>query len=179
MKFNPISRIVIALVISYSASNLSAQGPGWQWARAAGSPTTEICGGNFSSSTNATDNAGNTYVTGSFKGSATFGTVSISSPLYPNVFIAKYDVAGNCVWVKQFGGDDADTYGNQGMAVDVDQQGNCYVTGTFRGSPGNTIVLGTSTLTGSGNRQIFIAKYDVSGNALWALQPSTTGSANN
>src|SRR6266567_4198636 len=51
--------------------------------------------------------------------------------------------------------------------VALDNTGNCYVTGHF-GSP--QAMFDTITLTNRGARDIFVAKYDGSGNLLWVRQ---------
>jgi hypothetical protein len=125
----------------------------------------------FSSSANVTtygiasDAAGNSYVTGYFEGRATFGTYQISSNGVYDIFVAKYDASGNCVWVKQAGG----TSDDYGKGICVDAAGNIYVTGAFYG----TASFGTVALTSfgeEGNPDIFTAKYDPNGNCIWARQ---------
>ncbi len=162
------------------AETINAQAPNWQWARCAGGSAWDYAGGiDYNTSTIATDANGNSFITGTFNGTAAFGTVSISSPNYPSVFVAKYDAAGNCLWARKFGGADNDTYGNEGKAIDVDGNGNCYVTGVFNGPAASVIPFGTSTLTGAGGREVFIVKYDANGNEQWALQPGGSGFAAN
>src|SRR5665213_734436 len=43
-----------------------------------------------------TDAAGNSYITGYFFGTATFGSNTVTSSGLQDIFIAKYDSAGNC-----------------------------------------------------------------------------------
>jgi PKD repeat protein len=51
------------------------------------------------------------------------------------------------------------------VSMATDGIGNCYITGKF----GNdSIVLGSTVLVNSGSQDIFVAKYDSLGNALWA-----------
>jgi len=109
----------------------------------------------------ATDPAGNVYVTGLFTGTATFGTLSITSTTVDyDVFIAKYDPNGNALWVKRGGGSAWDV----GSGITIDKLGNCYVTGAFR----NTATFGTASLISAGNYDAFVAKYDSNGTFLWA-----------
>jgi hypothetical protein len=113
----------------------------------------------------ASDASGNSYVTGYFEGRATFGTNQISSNGVSDIFIAKYDPSGNCLWVKQAGG----TSDDYGKGICVDAGGNIYVTGAFYG----TSTFGTIELTSfgeDGNPDIFTAKYDPNGNCIWARQ---------
>ncbi len=79
----------------------------------------------------------------------------------PDIFLAKYDTSGNVIWAKSEGGTLSDTAGS----VSTDALGNVYVSGSFNSS---SLTLGSTTLTNGGNYDMFIAKYDSSGNALWA-----------
>ncbi|MEN6446018.1 MAG: SBBP repeat-containing protein [Candidatus Cloacimonas sp.] len=71
------------------------------------------------------------------------------------------------LWAKKAGGK-SDDYGN---SIAVDANGNSYVTGTFYGS---SATFGSTTLTGSGYDDIFVAKMDSNGNWLWARQAGGT-----
>jgi hypothetical protein len=84
------------------------------------------------------DEAGNSYITGEFPGSATFGSTTFKSAGYRDMFIAKYDSQGNLIWVKQAGGDGDDV----NYAIAVDTVAKVSVTGTFTGSAtfGNFVV---------------------------------------
>ena len=64
-------------------------------------------------------------------------------------------------WAKSAGGASYDI----GYAIATDAIGNIVVTGNFV-SP--TITFGKTTLTNSGENDIFVVKYDSSGNVLWA-----------
>src|SRR3569832_403531 len=76
-----------------------------------------------------TDAAGNSYLTGFFYGTATFGSQSITAVGVQDVFIVKYDNAGNCIWVKDAGGSLADI----GNGITIDNSGNVFVSGVFSG----------------------------------------------
>ena len=108
----------------------------------------------------ALDSKGNSYVTGNFGGTVTFGKTKLNSAGKYDIFIAKYDPDGNCLWAKQAGGSGLDF----GKGIAVDPTGDLYVAGTFR----DTASFGTIKLIGYGNDDIFIAKYDNGGNCLWA-----------
>ncbi|MCW8817555.1 MAG: SBBP repeat-containing protein [Ignavibacteriaceae bacterium] len=107
----------------------------------------------------STDATGNSYITGSFFGTVTFGTIQLTSFGDYDIFIAKYDSIGNCVWANNAGGIDSD----RGHGISIDENGNCYMTGYFRG----TALFGTTQLVCSGNTDVFVAKYDTSGNLTW------------
>jgi len=107
----------------------------------------------------AVDGSDCVIVTGEFRGHASFG----GTTLYANsdeIFIAKVDDSGRFLWARQAGG----PYEDSGFAVAVDHQGNSYVTGCFVG----TADFDSITLQSEGDEDIFVAKYDASGNILWA-----------
>ena len=107
------------------------------------------------------DNQGNSYITGHFKGSANFGNLKSISAGDKDIFIAKYDKAGNILWTKAAGGkDDYD----EGNSIAVDTSGNVFVAGHFMGSA----TFGKINLASAGNSDLFVAKYDKLGNTLWA-----------
>ena len=133
----------------------------WLWAKQAGG--TDYHGGYGI----AVDANGNSYVTGYFSGSATFGTTTLTSSGYDDIFVAKLDSSANWLWAKQAGGTSSDI----GYGIAVDAYGNSYVTGYFKSS---SCSFGTITLTSSGYEDIFVAKLDINGNWLWAKQAGGT-----
>ena len=81
------------------------------------------------------DGFGNSYVTGFFEGSATFGPgeanqTTLTSAGGFDIFVAKYDSSGALQWAKRAGGTDLEV----GVGIAVDGFGNSYVTGYFTGS---------------------------------------------
>ncbi len=110
----------------------------------------------------AVDGAGNSYVTGFFRDSATFGPgetneTTLTSAGLSEISVAKYDASGDLVWAKRAGGTGLD----EGRGIAVDGSGNSYVTGGFTGSatfgPGQTNE--TTLTTGGYDTAIFVAKY--------------------
>lgn len=132
------------------------------WAKQAGGKGQDI----VASKNIAFDSKGNSYITGEFRGSATFGSITLTTTSPWDAFIAKYDAPGNVVWAKQSGG----AGGEMGRGIAVDTKANCYVTGYFDGSA----TFGSTDLTSSGGSDVFIAKYDASGKFLWAKQAGST-----
>jgi hypothetical protein len=111
---------------------------------------------------NSCDAAGNIYVAGSFDSSAVFGSYTLSTVQGTNnIFLAKYNPAGNVLWAKQSTG----TANDYAYSVSSDAVGNAYITGAFNSS---VIAFGTPTLANGGGPNIFIAKYDMNGNIQWA-----------
>ena len=123
-------------------------------------------GGMNDESANAiiTDASGNSYVAGEFRSSAiTFGatTLNNASTNYYDIFLVKYDALGNVLWATKAGGLSDD----RATGVSKDNAGNSYITGDFASS---SLVFGSTTLINAGSSDLFLAKYDPSGNALWA-----------
>ena len=116
----------------------------------------------------AVDNAGNAYVTGFFRQTATFGPFTLSCDGSEDVFVAKLDPAGNFLWAVRAGGI-SDAYGED---IVTDSAGNAYLTGWFGGSA----AFGPYNLTSSGSYDVFAAKLDPAGNFLWAAGAGGTGS---
>jgi hypothetical protein len=119
----------------------------------------------------ASDAVGTIYVTGSISSPiAHFGQDSINNPMGElNFFLAKYDSSGNVIWVKNSKGNLPAT-AVKGYSVAIDPQENIFATGYF-GYAHDTILFGIDTLAFSGNidgHNVFIVKYDSSGNAIWA-----------
>ncbi len=111
------------------------------------------------------DGYNNVYVVGFFNGSANFdpnGTAMLSVAGVSDIFLAKYDTAGNYIWARRMGGAD-DEYGYD---VAADAMGNVYVAGAFNG----TISFdGTAaTLSSFAGRDGVLVKYDSAGNYVWS-----------
>jgi hypothetical protein len=153
--------VSIAIGILLTAS-LFAQSPDWLWAKSAG--------GTFDDYGNsvATDANGNTFVCGYFESpSITFGSYTLTNAGGRDIFLVKYDASGNVLWAKSAGGTEDD----RGYSVATDANGNCFVTGFFYSS---SITFGSYTLTNAGGSDIFLVKYDASGNVLWAKSAGGT-----
>jgi hypothetical protein len=110
----------------------------------------------------------NVFVTGWYT-SATinFGTGNLTNAgsSTNDIFIVKYDAGGTTLWAKSIGGSSADG----GRACANDASGNTYVLGSFSSSSVN---FGTGSLSNSssGTYDLFLAKYDPSGTALWSTK---------
>ncbi|QYX33118.1 SBBP repeat-containing protein [Sphaerospermopsis torques-reginae] len=113
------------------------------------------------------DITGNTYATGFFSGTTTFGNISLSSVGNEDGFITKLDTSGNFLWAQRLGG----TLSDGGVGITSDEAGNIYVTGIFR----DTASFGSATLTSAGDEDAFVAKFDNNGKALWAKNLGSTG----
>ncbi|HTA62165.1 MAG TPA: SBBP repeat-containing protein [Bacteroidia bacterium] len=133
------------------------QGQSWLWAKSG------IGTGGDEGYSVAADSSGNVYITGGFQSaSVTFGnyTLTNANPGYNNIFLVKYDAFGNVLWAKSAHGSNYDF----GTSVVTDNFGNVYVSGYFLSSH---VIFGTDTIFNAGNNDVFLAKYDSSGNFIW------------
>jgi hypothetical protein len=116
---------------------------------------------------------GSAIVTGQFRGTATFGAISLTSAYDSDVFVAKLGADGAWLWATQAGG--VGTALAWGVSVLAD--GSAIVTGAFRG----TATFGATTLTSAGptlplfRDDVFVAKISAAGAWVWATQAGGTG----
>jgi len=169
------NHMVIGFIFGLASTMLQAQE--LEWAKQAGGTQNEE--GNAI----AVDTSGNSYVTGFFTGTATFGTgevnetTLISAGTFPpdtaDIFVAKYGNNGQLVWAKRAGGGNFE----QAHGITVDAAGNSYLTGRFTDTatfgPGET---NETNLISAGNEDIFVAKYDSDGQLIWAKRAGGSGS---
>lgn len=111
---------------------------------------------------------GNIYVVGYFYSkSIIFGYDTLTNSdtnIYSgttDMFIVKYDTDGNEIWAKSAGGNFLDA----ANSVATDASDNIFITGYFSSNP---IIFSSDTLNNNGMNDIFMVKYDSTGNMLWA-----------
>ncbi|UOQ71242.1 hypothetical protein [Hymenobacter cellulosilyticus] len=142
-----------------------AQGS-WQSVASVGGSATDV-------KATTTDEAGNVYLVGTFAGSMTLGSQTLTSAGGTDIFVAKRN-SGGFLWAQRAGGAGNDT----AKAVTV-HNGGVYVGGMFSGA---TAVFGSTTLTNAGpasTTDVFVARYADAGSTAslsWAQQAG--GSAN-
>jgi len=114
------------------------------------------------------DNAANRYITGAFSTTVDFdpnaGIVNLTSAGGFDAYMWTLNGPGNYTWAKRLGG----TSNDYSMEIALDGEYNVYVTGWFAGTSDFDPGSGTYNLTSAGANDIFVAKYDNSGNFLWA-----------
>jgi hypothetical protein len=109
----------------------------------------------------AVDANDNVIVCGSNSGSLTFGGDLLKSATGDaDIFLAKFNSQGSHQWSKAFG--DAADQKNAWVATDA--QGEIILGGDFAGS----IDFGKGNLASQGGTDLFLAKFDSSGKALWS-----------
>lgn len=109
----------------------------------------------------STDVSGNIYLSGYFTQPSNFGTIRLTSAGQADLFLAKYDPAGNVLWAKRAGGDGDD----RAVALKTDASGNSYVTGFYTN---DSISFGSILIPDEAVDNSFVAKYDTDGNVVWA-----------
>ncbi len=130
----------------------------FQWARTG---TSSSVNSNNRVRTISVDDEGNSFFSGSFRDTLTFGEHVVSSITGAMMFIVKYNSDGDALWARSAFG----SYSNV-TSSEVDSEGNLYVTGVFSG---NNVAFGNVTLqSASPNGTLFVTKYSAGGNALWA-----------
>ncbi len=111
----------------------------------------------------ATDKKGNSYITGLFLDTISFGTKILTQG---PTFLVKYDANGNVIWAAQSTGHSA--YGSEGDAVAVNNANGVFIAGKFEDKETFGSFKLSSPLSIGGNT--YIVKYDTNGNVLWAKQ---------
>lgn len=133
------------------------------WAKREGGPALEIP---YSVLIDGSDNI---VVAGRFSSlTVTFDTVTLTQAGSMDVFVVKYNSAGNVLWAQGAGGGSND----EAYSIAADASDNIYVGGYFN----QNAHFGSTTLTTEGISDIFIAKCDAAtGNFLWAKRAGGDG----
>ncbi len=142
--------LVFACILAISAHGALAQADVKVWTRLVGSVSDD------SGYAVAADRFGNSIIAGATQGSMAGGNAGRY-----DLFVAKYDAAGNRLWLRQRGSSEREfAYG-----AAADPSGNVYVAGyTGAGLDGNG---------GIGGWDVFLTKFDASGNWQWTKQDGT------
>jgi len=157
-----IGCVCSALVLCVGAQALSAAPPpGVSWATQAGGS-----GSDYGLGISALPD-GSSIVTGSFQGTGTFGSTTLTSAGSDDVFTAKMNADGTWAWATRAGGTGYD----YGRSVSALPDGSSIVTGRFNG----TATFGSTTLTSAGIEDVFTAKMNADGTWAWATRAGGTG----
>ena len=114
------------------------------------------------------DSSGNALVLANTYGTVKVEDVVLNHQGKQDVFVTKYDPNGNFLWAKQIAGAGEE----RGRGIAADEQNNVLTTGEFTG----LLSFGSQKVESASNlRDIFLAKYDASGNLLWTKSFGSTG----
>ncbi|MGC9361430.1 MAG: PKD domain-containing protein [Candidatus Syntrophosphaera sp.] len=111
-----------------------------------------------------TDQNSNVFLTGRFRDTCQFGSISLSSPAATDGFVGKMSSSGTWLDVTQTGGSGDDC----GNGIALDDSGNIYTCGDFSGSA----QFGSYTLTSSGFTDVYSAKIGNSSVSLTLTSPN-------
>ncbi len=123
------------------------------WAKRTNASDISICGDGTGS---------NILATGTFSGTVSFGTQTLTSTGGSDIFLAVVDPTGSINSFMKFGG----TSNDVGYCIKSDNTGNIYLGGYFSG----TTFLGSVALTAVGNNDAFVAKLNPALSVVWAKQ---------
>lgn len=124
------------------------------------------------------DNDLNIFISGSFQDTADFdpgpGVYNMTSVnnSYYDVFIEKFDSAGNFIWAKAFGGSGLDI----GGSLMLDSAANVYSIGTFQDTVDFDPGVGNYLINTPNYNESFFSKLDSAGNFIWAKQMKAAAS---
>lgn len=133
------------------------------WARRVGTTTSEVA------SDVITDGSSDIYIVGSYNGTVDFDpnltTFNLTSAGNSDCYMLKLSSTGAFVWAKSMGGTGADW----ATGIDINAATlELYVTGTYVGTADFNPSATVNNLVVYGAQDIFIGKYDVNGNYVWA-----------
>ena len=153
----PIRYTLPALLLLLLALPLHAQD--WLWVQSEGALMTDPSVGH--------DPAENTYASGLYSGTTSFGGRTLVSRGSRDIALAKYGVDGTPQWGISIGGKEDD----QSHAIEVDAMGNTVIVGEFRDS----CFFGDSLRVSRGGSDLFIARYNTDGDLVWLVTGGGVG----
>jgi len=89
-------------------------------------------------------------------------------------FVCKLDASGDFVWVSNFAGP---SNTDRATGISVQSNGDCYITGNFRGVVDFDASAATYTMNGGANSNCYVVKLSSSGSLAWAKAISTSTNA--
>lgn len=122
--------------------------------------------------------SGDVYTIGQFYGTCDFDpgieVYNITSNGDADIFISKLDSTGNFIWAHGIGGTGTDI----GNTISLNKAGgeDIFITGSFTGTYDFDPGLGTTIINTAGDNDIFISKFNSTGDFIWVKQIGGTGS---
>jgi hypothetical protein len=120
-----------------------------QWVIDAGDDSTDV------GTSMAVDSAGNVYLMAVFRSEDTLSGI----PVVRGSILAKYNSNGNCLWARKIG---ENIYGLLKL-----KNNEIYIAGNIK-QDADSFKVGSSSFITKGPSDIFISKFDTSGNFIWA-----------
>ena len=149
-------QFAMMLLMGYLAGE-KAHAQQWEWAAKAGGIENDYV------NSIEVDKFGNSYVTGRFKDSISFGSTSLINPGLWSVYIAKYDSHGDLLWDRIVASDSLMSV----SSMNIDNNGNITIIGQYKATAsfyGKTI---HKDITSIGDYDVFIAKLNNVGEIIW------------
>lgn len=115
------------------------------------------------------DHLGNSYITGRFYNTATFGAITLTAPFSDAIFVAKISPQGQFTWASRADIANSAPSGLSPIAsVDTDNLGNVYITGCLL----TTTIFGSTTLSHPSSNMFtsYVAKLNNQGQWQWAVK---------
>ncbi|MBK9639208.1 MAG: T9SS type A sorting domain-containing protein [Bacteroidetes bacterium] len=167
---NSIKSLSLLFMSLFWVNSMQAQQLNFSWANAMGAPNI-IGNASAVGISIAHDNFGNVFLAGTFQDTIDFdpgpGTAWLSSTGAYDIFLAKFNIQGNLVWIKSFAGTSID--GPVGLVVD--NNGNPILLGQFQQTiDANPDPNLSNPLVSYGDVDMFIVKLDSMGNYSWSKQ---------
>ncbi len=159
-----IATATLLFILLLRGSTVQGQVPAWQWAMSAGATVT--------GTSIVVDTAGNTYATGTFRGTSAFGATTLTSTSNADLFVAKITPGGTYAWAVKGGALTA----TLPVKIAIDGTGSLVLAGTFS-TP--TIAFGATVLTNTAPNgpEAFVAKLSPTGAWRWAVNPTNIGAS--
>ncbi|KAB7732435.1 hypothetical protein F5984_00280 [Rudanella paleaurantiibacter] len=167
----PVRCFWVGLMVSLFVM-ANAQAQSFVWAKRVGGSSSNLSDAGFAITT---DFGGNVYTAGRYGGTVDFdpgpGTANLTSTGLNDLFVTKFDAAGNFVWAKSFGGPGDDF----AYSIAVDALGNVCFTGFFKATADFDPSANVFNITSAGDFDAFVCKLDGSGGLVWVRRVGGVG----
>jgi gliding motility-associated-like protein len=155
--------VSISMLLFCLFTTVKSQLPTFQWAKSFSGSNYESC------QAQVTDALGNIYAIGTISGTTDMdpgtGTFNLTSIGSNDIYVSKLNALGEFVWAKRIGG----LFYEAATTLDIDNNGNLYIGGTFQSTVDFDPGSGVSNLSNvDGGNATFLLKLDLDGNFIFA-----------